>query len=262
MEWISVDERLPEKDTKVLVCHSYGATTGMFDGEFWHSIVQPKKNLTTVTHWLEIPELPLSKSKAKRIEREQRKKEVKQYPENLLCAIIGERNIEAIGFNSDMSIVGERLEKMLDTLLPREKEILHIRWKNRFSFQTVAEMYNLTKERIRQIENKALRKLRHPTRWAFIKDGIDIKAEKIKALELAKAKKEQKIQDFQFEKIEIEHLDFSVRAFNCLSRAGYRTLKDLLLATDEDLRNIRNAGPHTVNEVKNKIAPYRKECEQ
>ena len=174
---------------------------------------------------------------------------------------MGERNLEAIGFNADMTVVGERLEKMLDTLLPREKEILHIRWQNRFSCQTVAEMYNLTRTRIAQIENKALRKLRHPTRWHFIKDGVDIKAEKIKALELAKAEKEQKMQDFQFEKIGIEHLDFSVRAFNCLSRAGYRTLKDLLLATDEELRKIRNAGPHTVNEVKEKIKPYRMECE-
>ena len=84
MEWISVSERLPEKNTKVLVCHSYGATTGIFDGEFWHSIVQPKKNLTTVTHWLEIPELPLSKSKAKRIEREQRKKKTFTIQKSLL----------------------------------------------------------------------------------------------------------------------------------------------------------------------------------
>lgn len=261
MEWISVDERLPEKDTKVLVCHSYGATTGMFDGVFWHSIVQPKKNLTTVTHWLEIPELPLSKSKAKRIEREQRKKEVKQYPENLLCAIIGERNLESIGFNADMSIVGERLEKMLNTLLTREKDALLFRFRDNMTQLQVGDIFGVTRGRAHQIEAKALRKLRHPTRWHFIKDGVDIKAEKIKALELAKAEREQKIQDFQFEKIGIEHLDFSVRAFNCLSRAGYRTLKDLLLATDEELRNIRNAGPHTVNEVKEKIKPYRMECE-
>ena len=261
MEWISVSERLPEKNTKVLVCHSHGATTGIFDGEFWHSIVQSKKNLTTVTHWLEIPELPLSKSKAKRIEREQRKKEVKQYPENLLCAIIGERNIEAIGFDSDIFIVGERLEKMLDTLFPREKDALLFRFRDNMTQLQIGDIFGVTRERAHQIEAKALRKLRHSTRWAFIKDGIDIKSEKIKALELAKAEKEQKIQDLQFEKIGIEHLDFSVRTLNCLYRAGYRTLKDLILATDEDLRNIRNARPHTVNEIKNKIAPYRKECE-
>ena len=261
MEWISIDERFPQKNTKVLVCHSYGATTGMFDGVCWHSMAQPKKNLTTVTHWLEIPELPLSKSKAKRIEREQRKKEVKQYPENLLCAIIGERNIEAIGFDSDISIVGERLEKMLDTLCPREKDALLFRFRYNMTQLQVGDIFGVTRERAHQIEAKALRKLRHPTRWAYIKDGIDINAEKIKALELAKAEKEQKIQDLQFEKIGIEHLEFSVRAFNCLYRAGYRTLKDLILATDEDLKNIRNAGPHTVNEIKNKISPYRKECE-
>ena len=261
MEWISVDERLPEKDTKVLVCHSHGATTGMFDGVCWHSIVQPKKNLTTVTHWLEIPELPLSKSKAKKVEREQRKKEMKQFPENLLRAIIGERNLEAIGFNADMSVVSERLEKMLDTLFSREKDVLLFRFRDNMTQLQVGDAFGVTRERAHQIEAKALRKLRHPSRWEFIKSGVDIKAEKIKALELAKAEKEQKIQDFQFEKIKIEHLDFSVRVFNCLSRAGYRTLKDLLLATDEDLQNIRNAGPHTVNEIKNKITPYRKECE-
>ena len=150
---------------------------------------------------------------------------------------------------------------MLDTLCPREKDALLFRFGDNMTQLQVGDIFGVTRERAHQIEAKALRKLRHPTRWAYIKDGIDINAEKIKALELAKAEKNKKIQDLQFEKIGIEHLDFSVRAFNCLYRAGYRTLKDLILATDEDLQHIRNAGQHTVNEITNKIASYRKECE-
>lgn len=262
MEWISVEERLPEKDTKVLVCHSYGATTGMFDGEFWHSMVQPKKNLTTVTHWLEIPELPLSKSNAKRLQREQRKKEVKEYPENLLCAIMGERNIDEIGFNADMSIIKERLEKMLDTLFPREKDALLFRFRDNMTQLQVGDIFGVTRERAHQIEAKALRKLRHPTKRSFIRDGIDIEAERLKALELAKTQKEEKIVNLQFDKIGIEHLGLSVRSYNCLKRAGYDTLKEILVLTDADFWRIRNMGSRSINEVKEKIKPYRKECEQ
>lgn len=68
------------------------------------------------------------------------------------------------------------LEQMLDTLTVREAEILRVR----FGFydgipkelEEVAKVFNITRERTRQIENKAIRKLRHPTRTKFFKDFI------------------------------------------------------------------------------------------
>ena len=62
----------------------------------------------------------------------------------------------------------ERIEEVLDTLTPREREVLQYRFGLRDGYsrtlEEVGKLFNVTRERIRQIEAKALRKLRHPTR--------------------------------------------------------------------------------------------------
>lgn len=62
----------------------------------------------------------------------------------------------------------ERLNEVLSTLTPREKQVLEHRFglKDGFSrtLEEVGKLFDVTRERIRQIEAKALRKLRHPTR--------------------------------------------------------------------------------------------------
>lgn len=70
------------------------------------------------------------------------------------------------------------------------------------------------------------------------------------------------MQSVSFDKIGIEHLDLSVRSYNCLKRAGYDTLKDLLMMNDNDFWRVRNMGAKSIEEVKEKIKPYRMECEQ
>lgn len=74
----------------------------------------------------------------------------------------------------EQTFLRESLEKVLSTLAPREEKILRLR----FGFddgiertlEDVGKMFNVTRERIRQIENKALRKLRHPSRTKHIRD--------------------------------------------------------------------------------------------
>ena len=83
-----------------------------------------------------------------------------------------------------------------------------------------------------------------------------MEVEKQKRLQEIMKQKEEKYRNLEFDKIKIEELDFSVRPFNTLRRAGYNTLKDLLLATDDDLRKIRNMGPHSFNEIKDKLKKY------
>lgn len=68
----------------------------------------------------------------------------------------------------------ETLEKMLDTLTEREAEVLRLRFGfydgRTKTLDEVAEIFGLTRERIRQIENKAIRKLRHPSRAKWLRD--------------------------------------------------------------------------------------------
>lgn len=75
------------------------------------------------------------------------------------------------------SLLREQLIKILDTLTPREEKVLRLRYgiddgKPR-TLEEVGKEFNVTRERIRQIEAKALRKLRHPTRSKRLKEFID-----------------------------------------------------------------------------------------
>ena len=60
--------------------------------------------------------------------------------------------------------------------------------------------------------------------------------------------------DEDFEPIYIEDMDLSVRAYNCLRRAGIHTVAELLEKTDEELMRVRNLGRKSYEEVKEKLA--------
>ena len=75
------------------------------------------------------------------------------------------------------TLLKEQLEDVLSTLTPREKKVLELRFgledgRNR-TLEEVGKEFNVTRERIRQIEAKALRKLRHPSRSKKLKDFLD-----------------------------------------------------------------------------------------
>ncbi len=76
------------------------------------------------------------------------------------------------------NLLKEQLLEILDTLTPREEKVLRLRYglddgKPR-TLEEVGKEFNVTRERIRQIEAKALRKLRHPTRSKRLKEFIDV----------------------------------------------------------------------------------------
>ncbi|MDR2655984.1 MAG: RNA polymerase sigma factor RpoD [Oscillospiraceae bacterium] len=75
------------------------------------------------------------------------------------------------------TLLREQLEEVLDTLTPREEKVLKLRFgledgRSR-TLEEVGKEFNVTRERIRQIEAKALRKLRHPSRSKRLKDFLD-----------------------------------------------------------------------------------------
>ncbi len=75
------------------------------------------------------------------------------------------------------SMLKEQLLQVLATLTPREEKVLRLRYgmddgKMR-TLEEVGKEFNVTRERIRQIEAKALRKMRHPTRYKPLKPFID-----------------------------------------------------------------------------------------
>ncbi len=75
------------------------------------------------------------------------------------------------------TLLKEQLIDVLDTLTPREEKVLKLRFgledgRTR-TLEEVGKEFNVTRERIRQIEAKALRKLRHPSRSKKLKDFLD-----------------------------------------------------------------------------------------
>jgi len=75
------------------------------------------------------------------------------------------------------SLLKEKLGDVLTTLTERERKILEMRFGLADGYERTLEeigkMYNVTRERIRQIEAKALRKLRHPTRVRHLQGFLD-----------------------------------------------------------------------------------------
>ena len=77
---------------------------------------------------------------------------------------------------ASFSLLREQLMDVLDTLTPREKKVLELRFgladgRTR-TLEEVGKEFKVTRERIRQIEAKALRKLRHPSRSKKLKDFL------------------------------------------------------------------------------------------
>ncbi len=75
------------------------------------------------------------------------------------------------------TLLKEQLSEVLDTLTPREEKVLRLRFgledgRSR-TLEEVGREFKVTRERIRQIEAKALRKLRHPSRSKKLKDFLD-----------------------------------------------------------------------------------------
>ena len=75
------------------------------------------------------------------------------------------------------TLLREQLSEVLDTLTEREEKVLRLRFGlvdgRPRTLEEVGKEFNVTRERIRQIEAKALRKLRHPSRSKKLKDFLD-----------------------------------------------------------------------------------------
>ncbi len=79
--------------------------------------------------------------------------------------------------SASFSILREQLLQVMKTLSPREEMVLRLRFGledgRAHTLEEVGEAFDVTRERIRQIEAKALRKLRHPTRSKILRDFLN-----------------------------------------------------------------------------------------
>ena len=156
------------------------------------------------------------------------------------------------------------LEHALSTLKENERKAIALRYKQSKTIKETAESFSLTGSRIQQIIAKALRKLRHPSRLNYIREGLQglQVAEERKKAEVRKAM-ESGDRGRIFEAISLYDLKLSVRSTNCLVRSGMRTLSDLVKTVEEkpaSLRQIRNLRRQSLQEVLEKLEEYGVEC--
>lgn len=197
-----------------------------------------------------------------------------EYPYNLLFDI----DIEDV-CNSEVNIE-ENLNEVLLTLTEREQKVLSELYKNNITLEECGKIFSVTRERIRQIQCKALRKLKHPSRIKYIKYGKlsdDYSNMKAKLYKLEKRVEEinqyimwacetfgvigesidrnSDLPHYGCDRDIIE-MELSVRSYNCLIRGGIKKIGDLEGLTDEDLLKIRNLGRRSMMEVIDKAAEY------
>lgn len=154
----------------------------------------------------------------------------------------------------------EELVKIFETLSDKENYVLIKRYfRNKdftiTSYKEIGEELGVTPERVRQIEYKAIRKLKHPSRlrkfeYVFSSNKKELDIDYIKTM----------LSDgvtFNFDEatlsakrdIHIEEMNLSVRSFNCLKRAGINTSGDLFDKTEAELMKVRNLGKKSLREV-------------
>lgn len=147
----------------------------------------------------------------------------------------------------------ESIYLVIKTLTPREEKMVLLRYKDCLTLEQCGQHFGLQKERARQIINKAVRKLRHPSRAGYLINGAKRQRE---------IERENNIQHrLKFENLMKqgnERLDsaiLSVRAYNCLLRAGIEDRNGVLEYISKNggdvysLLKIRNCGIKTVEEI-------------
>lgn len=200
-----------------------------------------------------------------------------EYPLNLLWAVTED---EEILENADMiPDLDGSIAYALYTLTERERKIIMLRFSDNMTYDKIAAIFNITRERIRQVESKGLRKLRHPSRIKYFYKGIrgllldiqsnyghslaELEDKLIKLCKLNEEAADKVIENhspirkmYESEKIKIIDACFSVRTYNCLTRAGIDTLGKLSRLSYNELKNIRNLGQKSIAEIIEKLNRY------
>jgi DNA-binding CsgD family transcriptional regulator len=191
------------------------------------------------------------------------------YPFNLAKDILGSVT-EAI------KIYVPGLYGAMATLSEREADVLRRRYQDKLTLKAVGQIQEVTPERIRQLEAKAIRKLRHPSRvnmfmavpltehqalatehqkmsraYDLLARALKIAVERPSEPEITELAKMVNVKSTP-----LEELDFSVRTYNCLRRAGINTLGEIVSKTSDELAKIRNLGRHSLNEIVMTLEKY------
>lgn len=179
------------------------------------------------------------------------------YPYNLMKEIVD--NDVAIYAENPDCVAG--LDYALSTLDDRQRKILENKYKQNMTLAEIGETFEITRERVNQLCQKAIRKLKLPQCYRYIVFGVN----GVKEAESTKGIQEQAVYEEEkshFAQLSYEKLkDFlDVRAYNCLNRyamVGRKedtlTIGRICCMTDTELLRIRNLGVASMKNIREGI---------
>lgn len=197
----------------------------------------------------------------------------RDWTEDLFCVVAGlERNPSNCGkIPPDVKVT---MVKAIESLTPREQTTIKEYYQDKKTHEEIGKDLGITDGRVQQILMKALRKLRHPSRFAYIVygDGYYV-SKKVEGDEVRRHYQIKQAQE-ELERLEalihikrsivngtiseptntlldmdVAALDLSVRSYNCITRAGIHTVRELIGLTEPQLRSIRNLGRKSADEI-------------
>lgn len=206
------------------------------------------------------------------------------WPYNLLEDIFGDPWTEPLTVMQQ-----DGIDYVLGTLTDKEREAILLTYKEGLDMSQIGERWQRTRETVRQILNKGIRKLRHPARKKFIEQGYDKtgREKELQELSLRLDKMKDQLDQMETELNEkeallhrreqalsskaaaigvsdeldraaaasamsIDELDLSVRAWNVLARGRITTVGDIIKNADR-LSLLRNMGRKTLIEIIEKV---------
>ena len=197
-----------------------------------------------------------------------RGKIIKIYPYNLLAASLGEK-VFINDFKRYPNLINEIETIMFSNLSENQIRVVRMRFINEMTLDKIGKNLSMSRERARQIETSALRKIKRSLANAvflFSKD-MDDKKNKLKELERqieVKKRQLEKLNEDVLTKFEknfshsdlldkkIETLALSNRSYNHLHKANITTISDLLkVIENQKILKIRHIGVNSIQEIVN-----------
>lgn len=190
------------------------------------------------------------------------------YPFNIIADLEEARDKHG---TYSLELINKTIEQ---TLTERERRCLEMQYREKLTLEQIGLKVGVTRERVRQIIAKAERKLRHPRvlremravslgdyaemqmKYEEAKTQIELLTNRIEELEGRPVTPEETNHEKDLNDKSIDHLDLSVRSYNCLKRARIDTIGDLKNLCISDLMRIRNLGRKSALEVVEKAKRY------
>lgn len=187
----------------------------------------------------------------------------RSYPYNLLGNIIGPEAL-AVNFVITNKLLDDMDQLLDDYVTSREALVLRLRFINGMSLQAIADIINVTHERVRQLEAKAIRRLRHVVYTQKLLQSSQIREnqEKIEEQQRTIAALESQIgylrsqieKEVGYEPLAltntIDMLELTNRAYNSLRMSGVQTVEELLKSIlSDELHSLNGMGRNSINNI-------------